>query len=131
MAVIHVHSIQDAVSKGAFIEPASDYRTSRTVRACLPKQTRCAFVISTAAFSQQVQQGTVREKQTRMEALCAFLSKSIGLGEKPSPSRLEFRLPGENGETENSLLKLEWYAPNNYWVILLPDEQIQPIMKHA
>lgn len=73
----------------------------------------------------------MREKQSRMEALCGFLSKALGLGEKTSQSRFEFKLPGKGGESVDSPLKLEWYAPNKYWVILLPDEQIQLAVQPA
>jgi hypothetical protein len=127
MSVIRVQSIPDAVSKGTLIEPANDYRTSGTMKACLPSQTTCAFAISTTAFSQQVQQGTAGDKRSRMEALCAFLKKVLGYSGRPSQSDLQFRLPGESGKPEERLLKLEWYAPNRYWVVLLSNEQLQPV----
>jgi len=131
MAVIHVQSIQDAVSKGTLIELANDYRTSRTVRAFLPRQTTYSLAISTAAFSQRVEQGTVGDKQSRMEAICAFLNKALGLSGTPSPTALWFTFPGAIGTPENFSLKLEWFAPSKYWVVLLPDEQIRPILKLA
>lgn len=131
MTVIHVQSIQDAVNKGALIELASDYRTSRTVRAWLPKQTPYPFAISTAAYHQHVEQGTAGEKLSRTEALCVFLSKAVGLDGQSSRSNVEVRPPGNGGKLQEHPLKLEWYAPNNYWVILLADEQIQPGVKLA
>jgi len=131
MTVIRVQSIQHAISKGTLIQLANDYRTSRTVRACLPKQTSYALAISATAFQEQVQQGTVGDKQSRMEAICNFLSKALGLKGTPMPSDLQFRFPGESGKPESFSLKLEWYAPSKYWVVLLPDEQIQPILKLA
>ena len=127
MPVIRVQSIPDAVSKGTLIELANDYRTSGAMKACLPSQTACAFAISTAAFSQQVHQGTAGDKRSRIEALCAFLKRVLGYSGRPSPSDLQFRLSGESGKPEDRPLKLEWYAPNRYWVILLSSEQLQPV----
>lgn len=124
MAVIQVQSIHDAVSKGTLIELAKDYRTSRTVKSCLPDETSHACAISTAAFCQHIQQGTPREKQAKMEGLCLFLSRAAGLGTKPSRSDPKSR---EGAQPEGLPLKLEWYAPDKYWVVLLPDEQIQPV----
>ncbi len=64
-----------------------------------------------------------------MEAIGAFLTKVLGLREKPSPSDLEFRFPGEVGPLASCSLKLEWFAPDQYWVILLPHEQIHSVLK--
>ncbi len=131
MAIIRLRSIHEAVGKGMLIELANDYRTSRTVRAWLPGQTAGAIAISSAAFSQHVQQGSTSETQSRMEALCVSLSKVLGIGGKPSKPGLEFRLPGAGARPADRPLKLEWYAPSNYWVIMLSDEQLQSVAAPA
>ena len=131
MATIQIRSIQEAISNGTLIALADDYRTSRFLRASLPRQSRCAFVISPAAFNRYLQQGELREKQSRIEAVCAFFNKILGLRGTPSQSDLEFRFPGEDEVPGVYSLKLEWYARDNSWVMLLPDEQIAPGLKLA
>jgi hypothetical protein len=130
MAIIHIESVQHAVSKGTLIALADDYRTSRTIRASLPRLSSYPFAISATAYSQEVQPGTTRDRQTRMEVIGAFLGKVLGLREKPTPSDLELRFPGEDKSSSCSL-KLRWFAPNQHWVLLLPHEQLQPILKLA
>jgi hypothetical protein len=125
MAIIQVESIHHAISKGMFIELARDYRTSRTVKAFMPDATSCVCAISTAAFSQHIQQGTARERQSKMEALCIFVSQSVGHRGKPSPPEHKSIFFREDPKPDAFPLKLEWYAPDKYWVVLLPDEQIQ------
>lgn len=131
MAVIHIESIRQAVNKGTLIELADDYRTSRTIRACLPWQTSYPFAISTTAYSQEVQSGTVGDRHSRMDAIGVFLGKFVGHSGNPSPADLELKFPGQAGSTARNSLKLEWFAPNKYWVILLPHEQLQQVLKSA
>ena len=109
------------------MELFSDYRTSGTLRAYLPGQTQCAM--STAAFRQHVLQGTANEKRSRVDAMCAVLSGALkGNGEAPRPW-FEFRFQSEDGRPQSYPLKLEWFAPNKCWVVLLPEEQLQIVMK--
>jgi len=129
MASIVIESIRQAVSKGTLIDLAEDYRTSRSIRACLPRQTTYPFAISAAAFSQEVQPGTQRDRQSRLDAIGAFLTKVLGLREKPKAADLELHFPGHAGQSNSCALKLAWFAPDKYWVMLLPDEQLQPALK--
>lgn len=125
MAVIDIKSVQDAIAKGKLIDLASDYRTSGTVRACLPRLAFPAVAISVSAYLRHVQSGTSGDPSSRLEAVCAFLSKALGVDGKPPQPDLEFKILGENGRGWNVPLKLEWYGPSKYWVILLTDEQLR------
>jgi len=129
MTVIKIESIKDAVRIGALIELSSDYRTSTSVRTCLPRDTACA--ISPAAFRQHVQQGTAGERRLGVETLCGFLSRAFGLGGKPVQPDSGFQFLTEADKPQSRPLKLEWYEPNKHWVILLPDEQLRPVLKLA
>ena len=127
MTQVGVQSIQDSLLKGRLVELTSDYRTSTTVRAYFPEKTQCA--ISATAFRQHVLQGTADEIRSRVDAICAALGSVLKLnGEAPGP-RFEFRFFGGNGRPESHPLKLEWFAPNKHWVVLLPDENLQTVMK--
>ena len=131
MNLINVESIQHAVNAGTLVELASDYRTSRTVKACLPKQPAYAFAISSTAFRRHLEGGTPGQRQLRMEAVCAFLCKVLGLSGTPTSRDLEFNFPEGVGQTETCALKLHWYEANHYWVLLLPDEQLRPQLRLA
>jgi hypothetical protein len=129
MTVINVQSIKDAVSKGALIDLASDYRTAGVAKASLPKNTACAM--SMEGYRQHVQEGTTSDRRSRLEAICLFLGKALGLGVTPSPPDSRFRFPKTGAIPESSLLKLEWYAPDEYWVVLLAEEELRPVLKPA
>jgi len=129
MTVINIESVKDAVDTGSLIELSSDYRTSASVRALLPKNTPCA--ISPAAYRQHTQQPTAGERRFGMEALCVFLSRAFGPGGTPSPGDSRFQFLWEGAKLQSQPLKLEWYAPDKHWVILLPDEQLQPVLRLA
>jgi hypothetical protein len=123
MAVIHIPSIKDVVRQGKLVDLTNDYRTARTVKASLPERTYCAM--SADAFRQSVQQPPVEELGSRVEALCASLSKAIGGGGKPSEADFEYRFLGSDRKPQSCPLKVRWFAPNRYWVILLRDEEIR------
>src|SRR5579871_4007150 len=110
MKIINVQSIKDAVSKGTLIDLVSDYRTAGIAKALLPKNTACAM--SMEGFHQHIQQGTSSDRRSRVEAICSFLGKALGLGTNPSQPDSRFRFPKAGGIPESSLLKLEWYAPD-------------------
>jgi hypothetical protein len=129
MTIINVQSIKDAVSKGALIDLASDYRTAGVAKASLPKNTACAM--STEGYLQHVQQGTTSDRRSRVEAICSFLGKALGLGIKPSQPDSRFRFPRVGAIPESALLKLEWYAPDEYWVVLLAEEELRTVLKPA
>jgi hypothetical protein len=122
---VDVQTVQDSIMKGTLVELSSDYRTSGTVRACLPKQTLC--VMSTTAFRRHLLQGTANEKQSRVEAICAVLSSALKSGEQTSQPWVEFKFCGEDGRPQSHPLKLEWFAPNRCWVVLLPDEHLRSV----
>jgi hypothetical protein len=127
MTQVAAQSIQDSLRKGKLVELTSDYRTSTAVRAHLPEKTQCAM--SSAAFRQHVLQGNATEIRSRVDAICAALSSVLKLkGEAPGP-RFEFRFFGGNGQPQSHPLKLEWFAPNKHWVVLLPDENLRTVMK--
>jgi hypothetical protein len=63
MTQVNIQSIRDSVQKGNLIELSSDYRTSGTIRAYLPDETRCAM--SATAFRQHVLQGKRRTNDER------------------------------------------------------------------
>lgn len=119
--------MQHAISKGALIDLATDYRTSRTLRAWLPPTAAGAFAISAAAYHEQVTAAAADLRQSRLEAICVLLSRVSASADQPAApdqrgtSRPVRELPG------SPPLKVEWYAPGNYWVVLLPGEQLQPL----
>jgi hypothetical protein len=129
VTIINIRSIKDAVSKGSLIELASDYRTSGTARAFLSKNLSCAM--SMEAYRQNVHGGTAVDRRSGVETVCAFLSKALGQDGNVSQSDFKFRFSGEGEKSQNDPLKLEWYAPEKYWVLLLPDEEIRPVFKPA
>jgi len=127
MIQVDIHSIKDSVQMGTLVELSSDYRTSSTIRAYLPDETRCAM--SATAFRQHVLQGTAGEQRSRAEALCAVLSNVLKMnGEAPRPW-FEFRFHSEDGQPQSYPLKLEWFAPSKYWVVLLPQESLRAVVK--
>ena len=123
MTQLDVQSIQDSVRKGTLVELSSDYRTSRTVRAYLPEQIQCAM--SSTAFRQHVLGGPAGATQSRVEAICAGLGNLLELGENTSPPGTAFQVRGENGQSHSYPLRLEWFAPNKCWVVLLPEESLR------
>jgi hypothetical protein len=125
MTEVEVQSIQDSVRKGTLVELSTDYRTSRTVRAYLPGQAPCAM--STTAFRQHVLQGTAGEKRSRVEAICAVLGNVLKRGGEVSQPWFEFRFHGKDGRPQSYPLKVEWFAPNKYWVVLLPNECLRTV----
>jgi hypothetical protein len=129
VTIINVQSIKDAVSKGTLIDLASDYRTAGIAKASLPKNTACAM--SMEGYRQHVQQGSTSDRRSRVEAICSFLGKALGLGVKPSKPDSRFRFPKVGAIPESPLLKLEWYAPDEYWVVLLAEEELRPVLKPA
>ena len=129
MTIIYIRSIKDAVSKGSLIELASDYRTSGTARAFLSKNLSCAM--SMEAYRQNVHGGTAVDRRSGVETICAFLSKALGQGGNASQSDSRFGFHREGEKSQNDLLKLEWYAPERYWVLLLHEEEIRPVLKSA
>jgi hypothetical protein len=131
MSEIHMQSVPQAVSMGALVDLASDYRTSQSLRGCLPHLSKYPFAISSAAFRRHLQIATPSERQFRMEAICRFLGKWLELADKSAASDLEFRFPGGAGQTESCSLKLVWYATNQYWVLLLPDEELHADLELA
>jgi hypothetical protein len=129
MTIINIQSIKDAVSKGSLIELASDYRTSSTAKAFLPKNLSCAM--SMEAYRQNVPRGTTGDRRSGVETVCAFLSKALERGRDASQPESGFKFPREGEKPQNDPLKLEWYAPEKYWVLLLPNEEIRPVLKPA
>ena len=129
MTIINIKSIKDAVSKGSLIELASDYRTSGTAKAFLSKNLSCAM--SMKAYRQNVHGGTAVDRRSGVETVCAFLSKALGRGGDASQPDSKFKFPREGEKPQNDPLKLEWYAPEKYWVLLLPDEEIRPVLTPA
>jgi hypothetical protein len=129
MTHLDVHSIKDSVQKGTLVELSSDYRTSSTVRAYLPERAPCAM--STTAFHRHVLQGAAGEKRSRVEAICAVLSTVLTMsGEAPRPW-FEFKFWGADGRPQSYPMKVEWFAPNKCWVILLPDESLRTVERTA
>jgi len=127
MTLVDVQSIQDSVRNGTLVELSSDYRTSATIRACLPGPFLCAM--TTTAFHRHVLQGTAGETQSRLQAICAVLSKVLKTGGEVTRPRIEFQIVGNGGQPQSYPLKLEWFAPNRCWVVLLPDEQLRTVSK--
>jgi hypothetical protein len=129
MTHLDVHSIKDSVQQGTLVELSSDYRTSSTVRAYLSPQVPCAM--STTAFRQHVLQGTAGEKRSRVEAICAVLSNALKVGGEAPQSWVEFTFRGNDGRPQSYPLKVEWFAPNKCWVVLLPEESLRLVGKRA
>jgi hypothetical protein len=129
VTIINVQSIKDAVSKGTLIDLVSDYRTAGIAKASLPKNTACAM--SREGYRQHIQGGTISDRRSRMELMCAFLGKVLGLGIKPSQPDSQFRFPQTGATPEITPLKLEWYAPDECWVVLLVEEEIRSVLKPA
>jgi hypothetical protein len=126
MAVIQIQSIKDVVRQGRLVDLTNDYRTAVTVRAFLP---RTQFAMSVEAFSQHLQRQSVDEMRARVDALCASLGEALrgGAGGMPSKPDFEYRFFGRDRKQQSHPLKLRWFAPNRYWVILLPDEEIRQV----
>jgi len=129
VTIINVKSIKEAVSKGVLIDLASDYRTASVAKASLPKDAACAM--SMEGYRLHLQHGSATDRRSRLEAICMFLGKALGLGVKPSQPDARFRFPKGNPIPESSLLKLEWYAPDEYWVVLLAEEELRPVLRSA
>jgi hypothetical protein len=127
MIRVEVQTIQDAVRNGTLVELASDYRTSRAMRTHLPAPAQCAMSIT--AFRQHILQGTPVEKQSRVEAICAVLSSVLKRNGESPGGWFEFRFFSENGRVQSVSLKLEWFAPDKHWVVLLPNEQLRVVAK--
>jgi len=125
--LLDVQSIQDSVRKGTLVELSSDYRTSATIRACLPGPFLCAM--STTAFHRHVLQRSAGEARSRLEAICAILGKVLKMGGEATRPWVEFKSLGKDGQPQSYPLKLEWFAPNRCWVFLLPDERLRTGLK--
>jgi hypothetical protein len=123
MATIHIPSIKDVVRQGKLVDLTSDYRTATTVKTSLPERTYCAM--SAEAFRQSLQQPPVEDIRPRVEALCASLREALGHSGKPSEADFEYRFFGRDRKPQSCPLKVRWFAPNRYWVILLRDEEIR------
>jgi hypothetical protein len=129
VTIINIQSIKDAVSKGTLIDLATDYRTAGIAKASLPENTACAM--SLEGYRQHVQQGSASDRRSRLEAICMFLGKALGLRVNPSQPDSRFRFPKAGAIPESSLLKLEWYAPDEYWVVLLAEEELRLVLRSA
>jgi hypothetical protein len=129
VAIINVKSIKDAVSNGTLIDLATDYRTASVAKASLPKNTACAM--SLEGYRQHVQQGSAGDRRAKLEAICRFLGKALGLAINPSQPDSRFRFPQAGAIPESSSLKLEWYAADEYWVVLLAEEELRPVLRSA
>ena len=127
MSVIYVRSIAEAVGKGTLIDLVNDYRTSGIIRGYLPRDTDYRLAISSTAYGRHVLQSTAQERPARLEAILFFVKRIFEFNGKPSASDLRFQLVGSSGRPEYPALKMEWYAPNMYWVVLLADEQLEAI----
>jgi hypothetical protein len=122
MKLIEVETFADAVRKGTLVDLSNDYRTSRTIYSYLPRPTRCAM--SAAAFRQNLVQGTAGERQLRIESICTVLTSILAAREADERPSVEFSFRGTDGQPQGERLKLQWFAPDQYWVVLLPDEQL-------
>lgn len=129
ITLVDIQSIKASVQKGTLVELSSDYRTSNIVRAYSPAQPKWAMSIT--AFRRHVLQGTPNEKHSRVEAICAVLSNLLMRGGQASQPWIEFQFRGEDGRPQSYPLKVEWFAPNQYWVVLLPDESLRTVEKPA
>lgn len=127
MTQMNIQSIHDSVQQGTLVELSSDYRTSSALRAHLPKPAQCAMSIT--AFRQLILCGTPVEKRSRVEAICAVLGNMLKLNGGAAGGWFEFRYFGDDGQPRSFPLKLEWFAPDKHWVVLLPDEQLQAVAK--
>jgi hypothetical protein len=123
MVVIQISSIKDVVRQGKLVDLNNDYRTAVTVKGSLPERTFCAM--SAEAFRQSFQQKPAEEMGARVEALCTSLKEALGRSGNPSEADFEYRFFGSDRKPQSRPLKVRWFAPNRYWVILLPDEEIQ------
>ena len=125
MTVIQVQSIKDVVRQGKLVDLTNDYRTARTLRASLPDQTH--FAMTAGAFQQYLQERSGDEMRARVDGLCASLNDALRRAGKPSTLDFEYRFFGGDRKPQSGPLKLQWFAPNRYWVIMLPDEEIRPM----
>jgi hypothetical protein len=123
MTVIQFRSIKDVVRQGKLVDLTNDYRTARILRASLPAQTH--FAMTAGAFRQHLQQDSAGEMRARVDDLCASLNDALRRAGKPSTLDFEYRFFGGDRKPTSCPLKLQWFAPNRYWVILLPDEDIR------
>jgi hypothetical protein len=99
MNQVDVLSIKDSVQQGTLVELSSDYRTSGTIRAYLPENTRCAM--SATAFGQHVLQGTAGEQRSRAEAMCAVLSNVLKINREAPRPWFEFRFHNKEGQPQS------------------------------
>jgi hypothetical protein len=123
MTVIEVPSINDVVRQGKLVDLTNDYRTARIVRSSLPDKS--SYAMTAAAFRQHLQQISGEEMQSRVDALCASLNDALRRVGQPTTTDFEYRFFGGDRKPQSSPLKLQWFGPNKYWVILLPDEDIR------
>ena len=128
MAVIEVQSIKELVKVGKVVDLTNDYRTAITVRSSLPGSS--FYAMSAGAFRQFLQQQSVDDMRTRVDGFCDSLSHALGVTGKPATPAFEYRFFGRDRQPQSCPLKLQWFAPDRYWVILLPDEEIQ-LMTHS
>jgi hypothetical protein len=125
MTAIEIQSIPDSLRKGTLIELSSDYRTAGAIRAHLPEPVKCAM--SSAAFRAHILKGSTEEKRLRVEAICVVLGHALHSDGEPTWRWIEHRFTGEDGREQGSPLKLEWFSPNRYWVVLLPEESLRAV----
>lgn len=127
VVTIPIRSVQHAVSNGSLIDLATDYRTARTLHACLPAHDARAFAISADAYREHVLSVQPGVRQRRLEAIC-FMAIKAADHEQDSPAT---NLPAQPRALEPALaavpLKVEWYSPNRVWVVLLHTERLQPL----
>ena len=123
MAVIPIPSIKYVVRQGKLVDLSNDYRTGRTVRASLSGQAH--YAMTAAAFGQYVQQPSGEEMRARVDGLCASVNDTLRRGGQPFTLDFEYRFFGGDRKPQSCPLKLQWFAPDRYWVISLPDEVLR------
>ena len=120
---MQVPCIKDVVRQGKLVDLTNDYRTASIVRMSLPDESHYAMTAS--AFRQHLQQRSGDDMRTRVYALCSSLNDALRGAGKHSAIDFEYRFFGGDRKPQSRPLKMQWFAPNNYWVILLPDEDIR------
>ena len=83
------------------------------------------YAMTAAAFGQYVQQPSGEEMRARVDGLCASVNDTLRRVGKPSTQDFEYRFFGGDRKPQSCPLKLQWFAPDKYWVISLPDEDIR------
>lgn len=127
MTLVSVLSIRHSVQNGTLVELSSDYRTSSAMRAHLSTPAQCAMSIT--AFRQHILQGPTVERRSRTEAICAALSSLLKRNGESPGGWFELRFFAEDGRLQSFPLKLEWFAPDKHWVVLLPNEQLRAVAR--